>query len=447
MHDDFLMAKGVRKQAAVLTAGGLLAQLPLYCFLLVGDLAWSLKERAVQELAKVQLREFSQDPLLFGILFGAIPALLLFFCAPTVGAWSDRTRTRAGRRIPFLLAIAPLLAGSLALLALSEPIADFLLRLGDVDPARREFAVVACIAACWTLFEVFSLASNALFIALVNDTVPHHIIGRFFGLFRIVSLSVGAVFFYVVFDEDLPAKASNVMLVVAAIYLAAFLMLCRYVREPAYPPAVPAQRGFTGRLRADRSGFPWFFVALFAAVGIATISFLPVNVNAYNALAQYGVGRSSFGQALALTYCISIVLAMPLGWLADRVHPLRIGLGTLALYAACMVCGWLLVTGPRSFLVWLVLHGVLSGAFLSGTAALLPRVLPRERFSELAAFSAAITAGLAMAVSLGVGLLLDMSGRNYSLIFPAAGALAAIGAATWYYVMHQHEDIEKTRCQ
>src|SRR5689334_564425 len=95
--------------AALLVGGGLMTLLPLYAFLLAGDLAWSLKERAVQELVKAQLREFSRDPVLLNILFGVLPALIALFAAPAVGAWSDRTRSRFGRRIPFLLVLTPLL--------------------------------------------------------------------------------------------------------------------------------------------------------------------------------------------------------------------------------------------------------------------------------------------------------------------------------------------------
>ena len=51
------------------TATALLPLLPLFGYLLLGDLVWSLKERAVQERVKAQLREFSQHPVLLNILF------------------------------------------------------------------------------------------------------------------------------------------------------------------------------------------------------------------------------------------------------------------------------------------------------------------------------------------------------------------------------------------
>jgi MFS family permease len=424
------------RHAPPLLAAGLLSLLPLYFFLLMGDLAWSLKERAVQEVVKAQLREFSQNPVLLNVLFGALPAMLSLLFGPLVGAWSDRTRTRLGRRIPFLLCGAPLIAASLVGLAYSEALADAVVAWFGIDPAFRRETVIACMGAFWALFELLSITSNALFIALVNDTVPKPMLGRFFGLFRIVSLAVGAAFFYVVFGNDLPSVARQVMLAIAAVYLAGFTLLCACVREPECPPpsALAAPPGL-GRLRAPGGEAPWFYVLLFAALGMATTSLLPVNINSYNAISQFGVDRSSFGHAVALTYCISIVLALPLGWLADRVHPLRVGFAALTLYALCMLGAWFLVVGRTSFLIWFVVHGVLAGAFLTGTAALLPSLLPRARFSELAAFSASVTALLAMVFTLAMGAALDWSGSDFRLMFLAAGLVALAGAGLWYGVL------------
>lgn len=425
------------------TATALLPLLPLFGYLLLGDLVWSLKERAVQELVKAQLREFSQHPVLLNILFGALPALLALAAGPPIGAWSDRTRTRWGRRIPFLLVCAPLLALFIAGLAYSEALADALMALGGAAPAHRTLVVVACIAVLWTLFDLVSIVGNALFIALVNDTVPQALLGRFFGMFRIVSLAVGVAFFHYVFGGGLQADIGDVLLAIAAAYLLGFLVVCLRVREPAYPPpaAASGQRGL-GRLRVTDQDDPRFYCLLFAAVGVAAVSVLAVNINSYNAISQFGVDRADFGNAVALTYCVSMLLALPLGWLADRTHPLRVGLVVLVLYCLSMLAAWLLVTDRASFLAGFVLHGVLAGAFLSGTAALLPTLLPRERFSELAAFSASVTAVLTVAFTLGLGLLLDWSGRDFRLIFLVAGLGAGLASCLWYGLLRA----QRRRC-
>lgn len=405
----------------------------LFGYLLLGDLAWSLKERAMPDLFKFQLSEFSQEALLLNVLFGALPAAIAMLIGPLVGGWSDRTRTRYGRRIPFLVVCAPLVSASMVGLAFSAPAGEALWRWQGAAPGEQGRYIVACMCLFWTLYEIFTILTNALFVALVNDTVPHRILGRFFGMFRIVSLGVGALFYYFVFSNELPALARPAMLAIAAAYLLGFMVLCRGVREPAYPPPPPAARA--SLLDGVRSAGTGFHLLLFAAVAIATVCVLPVNINSYNAIDQFGVSRTDYGRAVAAAYGISIVLAMPVGWLADRFHPLRVGLVALGLYALSMLVAWGLVSGRISFLVWFMAHSVLAGTFLTGTAALLPLLLPRAHFSSLAALSASVTALLTVFFTLGMGMLLDANGRDFHVMFLVAGVLATLGALCWYRLL------------
>jgi MFS family permease len=91
-----------------------------------------------------------------------------------------------------------------------------------------------------------------------------------------------------------------------------------------------------------------------------------------------------------------------------------------------------------SFLVWFVVHAVLAGTFLTGTAALLPSLLPRTRFSSLAALSASITGLLTVFFTIELGALLDANGRDFHVIFLVAGLLASVGSAFWFVVLVLH---------
>ena len=422
--------------ATAIAAAGLPA---LLCFLLLGDLAWSLKERAMPDMFKFQLREFSQDAVLLNILFGALPSAIAMLVGPIVGAWSDRTRTRIGRRIPFLLGCAPLAALAMAGLAFSEPLGEVLWRLAGASAGMRGRYIVACMCACWTMYETFTILTNALFVALVNDTVPKRMLGRFFGLFRMISLGIGVLFFWFVFGNAMPMAARPVMLAIAAAYLAGFLVMCAGVREPSYSPPAPARKANLQVLHGDDGTAPCFYALLFVTLAIANVCLLPVNINSYSAISQFGVDRSDYGRAVALAYSISILVALPVGWLSDRCHPLRVGYAALGLYALSMLLASELVSGRMSFLAWFVVHSVLSGTFLTGTAALLPALLPRARFSSLAALSGSMTALLTVVFTIGMGALLDANGRDFHVIFLVAGLLAAFGTVCWHVLLVLHK--------
>ncbi len=86
-----------------------------------------------------------------------------------------------------------------------------------------------------------------------------------------------------------------------------------------------------------------------------------------------------------------------------------------------------------------MVHAVLAGTFLTGTAALLPVLLPRARFSSLAALSASITGLLTVFFTLELGALLDANGRDFHVIFLVAGVLAAVGTACWFVLLLLHK--------
>ncbi|RZT11320.1 Major Facilitator Superfamily protein [Duganella sp. CF402] len=385
--------------------------LVLCALLLIGDLGWSLRERSVQELFKVHLMRFSQDATLLNILIGAMPALIALTLGPLIGAWSDRTRSRFGRRIPFIFGTAVVSTFGMLGMAFSSSLAG--------------------LAVSWTVFEMATIVGNPLFIALINDTVPRPVLGRFFGAFRIVSLATGAGFFALFFRNDLVSVFQPLLVAITVVYMGCMLLVCWRVREPSY--AAPPRTGWRLMQPGDEQ-----WGRLFAAVSVGAVAVLPININALNASAQFGADAGDFGSAIALTYAISILLAWPLGWLADRYHPLRVGAAVLSAYALCMLVAWRVVDERTGFLVALIVHGVLAGCFLTGTVSLLPALLPRERFSQLAAISASLTALMVVVSTVGLGALLDATGRDYRLLYLAGALAAGCGVVLWRSLLKRY---------
>lgn len=390
------------------------------------------------DLVKVKLGVVSEDTLLLNLLFGAIPALIAMVFGPMLGSWSDRTRTRFGRRIPFLLVCIPFLYVSILGIAYSESIGDAVWLWSGRRESDRHACIVACLCACWILYEVFTVSTNALWLALINDTVPRRMIGRFFGMFRIISLSVGAIFFYAIFIDEMQSATRTVLVTIATLHALGFLVVCFVVKEPPCDPPVPSPRRHL--LSAYRPGetLDRSHLQLFFALAIGTVCVLPVNINSIAALPQFDVDHTSYGRAIAIAYSISIVLALPIGWLADKLHPLRVGYGVLILYAVCMLAAFSFVGSRMSFLVWLVVHSVLAGAFLTGTASLLPAVLAHQHFSELAAISASVTALMTVIFTMTLAGILVRNGHNFRFIFLASGLAATVGAISWHRLWSAH---------
>jgi MFS family permease len=178
------------------------------------------------------------------------------------------------------------------------------------------------------------------------------------------------------------------------------------------------------------------YVLIYVATTLAALAFAPVNSFAVLYARSIGLGMERYGKYLALTYVISFVLSYPLGALADRLHPLRVGIATLLIYAAVALWGGIFAHTPATFALAFVGHGVVSGAFYTVQVPIYQRLLPASKFGQF--YSAAnLLVGLGFVVLPAVvGLLLDATGNVYRYTFLSGGllALAAFASLIVVYV-------------
>ena len=412
------------------TSGGLVI---LFLLLLLGDFGWMMRERSVVPMSQLLLNKFHPSGLITSLLFGSIPACLTIIIWPVVSVWSDRTRSRWGRRVPFLFWPTPVVTGAMVGLAYSPQIGDWLKELFH-GTGQVNLWVIGVFAFFWVLFEVFALITNNIFIALVNDTVPRQVINRFFAMFRMVSLGAGVYFNY-----SLISKADThftvLFLSIAAVYFIAFLVMCGFVKEGAYPP--PPQVAHSGgifskiRMYVCECGQQPFYRTVFVTMALAGLTFMPVNIFSLFAAKSYGIDTGAYGNSLALTYVIGFVIAFPIGWLTDRFHPMRTGLAALAIYGLLMTAAYWIVRGPETFLVMFVLHGVAAGVYNTTVSGLLPMLFPREQFSQFFSATNILVNILNMIASPLLGQIMDLTDNNYRLTFLLAGLIAFAGCACW----------------
>ena len=436
------------------TAAGLAV---LFALLLWGDFAWSMKDRVVFPMTvKLAKERFQLNDTLYSILIISFPNFTNIFLMPIVSYLSDRHRGRLGRRIPFLLFTTPFIVVGLLGIGLNAEIGKLIQSITSMEP-RTAALIAFCVF--WVLFDFGNTLASAIFNALVNDVVPQRIIGRFFSLFRIISLLAGILYNYYLFEHALD-WFKWIFLVLGALYAAGLYSMCFFVKEGKYPPPeeIPAdkskfQRVFGALIDYFRQCFSvpyyrWIIVALL----LANISFHPINDFSIQYAKAIDVPDSTYGQLLAITYCFSIVLSYPLGALADRFHPIRTSFVSLAAYAVLMLVGWLVVGNPwqkeityyipglmadpktlvlSSFAIVFIIHGVVSGCFFTLSSSLPLRLFPGSIFAQFASANAMILALGTTVIVPAFGFFLDVQESNYHLLFLLGAALSLISAVAF----------------
>ncbi|MDR1283203.1 MAG: MFS transporter [Opitutaceae bacterium] len=426
------MRKIWRAGTLTYTAGGLAA---LFAWLLLGDFSWSMRDRSVGPVAQWYLKHLGVPNYIFALLLGSFPALVGLILGPVVSVKSDRHRGPRGRRIPFLLVTTPIAASGMIGLGLTPFIAQW---VHNHFPGHSEMVVaVVCFGVFWAAFEFATIAATAVFGGLVNDVVPKELLGRFYGLFRAVSLIDGMIFNFWIFGK-VESHYTLILLVIGVFYGACFYWVCLKVKEGEYPPPPPPESShpLSGVRTYFRECFrnP-YYVGVFVMMTVAALVFMPVNIFMIPYANSLGMSMETYGRCMALSFAISLLLAYPLGWLCDIFHPLRVSIASLLGYATVTGWGALYARTPETFAVALVLHSVLSGCYFTSAASLGQRLYPHFRFAQFASAAGIVGAVGSMAIGPIVGGIIDLTGNAYHHTF-TVGCIVALLALAVSWAVH-----------
>ena len=136
----------------------------LFCWLLWGDFAWSMRERAIPNTVQLLFHRFGASDTLVGVLFSSLPAAIGLIVGPVVGYRSDRHRGRWGRRIPFLAIPTPFIVLAMVGMAFAPQVGA---TLRHAVGGQLDHVVLVCLAVFWGVFEISCLTANAVFTALI----------------------------------------------------------------------------------------------------------------------------------------------------------------------------------------------------------------------------------------------------------------------------------------
>jgi len=405
----------------------------LFFWLLLGDFAYSIRERSAHAVVQLALKSYGATNTFQSYVLVFIPHAVALLLQPVIAFKSDRYRSRWGRRIPFMLWTTPLTFLSMLGLAYCPWLADRAVNVfGASLPASigaKELTLWS-FAAFYFVFELACITSITLFSSLVNDVVPRAIIGRFYGAFRAVSLAAGIIFSSQLLKYS-ETHFTEMFVGIGLVFGVGFTLMCLFVKEGGYPPPSDSQahgkRG-TGFVAAAQSYWREcfhlsFYRWVFAAMLFASLTFQPFNNFRIVYAKSLNVDLAVYGNIEAISFAVSFLIAFPLGMLVDRFHPLRMGIASMALYSVATVFGAFFITGQTTFLVAFMFHTILSGMFMTSTAALGAMLFPKVSFGQFTAAVAVLIHLGSMALGAMKGPLLDASKNNYSVTWILGGIL------------------------
>jgi len=420
------------------------ALMVLFVLLLVGDFIWQLRDRSVGTISRLVFKKYEASDFFIGLMFASIPNILGLVISPVIAIKSDNYRSRWGRRIPFLLWTTPLAVLGMLGMAASPYIGRFIIEYAQAHHMNTNMMILTMLSSFWIVFELGAMLTGLLFGGLVNDTVPPQMLGRFYGLFRIMSLGAGALY-NIWFLKASETHPGVLFTVVALIYGFGFTLMCLYVKEGQYPPPPPIDPKDTpvrraknalveyGRVCFTKPFYYWVFAFNFIGYGIAC---MPINTFDIFYAQVLNVDMDFYGKCIGYSYICSIVLAFPLGMLADKWHPLRCSVGTIFFYAATCVVSAIVVQGKWTFGLALMMHTVCSGVFFTVSASLFLRLFPRVEYAQFSSAAGLVTSVGAMFGAPTVGwAIANVCGGDYRYLYVFGAVFSAIGGIVGLVIM------------
>ena len=431
------MSKGRtwRNGTLVYTAGGLAV---LFLWLMGGDFAYSMKDRATGTVAALMLKKFDVSDFLFGIIMISFPNFTNIFLCPIVSYRSDRHRGRFGRRIPYLLLTTPFIVIGLAGLGFTPLLARLIRQAVGAEHISYNLTALLVFCFFWIILDFGTTLAGAIFNALATDVVPTEFLGRFFAMFRAVSLGCAFLFNYFVMGYA-ETHALVIFLGLAALYGIGLFSICLKVKEGEYPPPEAETSGPPTVKSAVKTYFrecfslPYYRWVIMASV-VAGFSVVPFNIYGIFYAKSLNMDMDFYGKVSSLICLVSFVLSFFLGWFSDRFHPIRTGMVSMALQTVILFVGGRIAT-TESVFAWLFLvQGISIMSYNTLMASYAPRLFPREYFAQ---FNSAMMLINALASVIGaplVGKFLDLTGNHYPHLFTIGGVIGLCGLGCFIMV-------------
>jgi MFS family permease len=412
----------------------------LFGWLLWGDFTMCLME-SLPGLLVMQLKDYNVSNQAIGFLMTTIFTVANTVLNPIISYSSDRTRTRWGRRRPFLMFATPFVTLFLILIPWAPQVTAALVKVSVIHKFLELFPwspLVLVFGVLIALFQIFHMFIGSVYYYLIPDTVPEPFIGRFYGLFRVVGLVGGMLFYWFVYGKA-HAHMRLVFAAFAVLYGVSFVLMCWKVREGDYPEIQEKHGHWFSPIQnyvVECFGTPRNWL-IFLVYGTIMWPSAASQFALFFYRDQIGLTEAEVGRISAVSQGAMFLLAAPFGALVDRWGSQKaLMVGLVAGIVASLSCFFLIHTRLMAFVLGFTQTIPVFLIFLA-LAKWTVDMYPRAQYGQYGSAGAMVGALGAAIFSPLVGRLVDHLGNEYRLcwlgypIFYGVSLICCLALSRW----------------
>lgn len=381
-----------------------------------------------------------------GIIMAADNILALFLL-PLFGSLSDRTNTRIGKRMPYVLfgtGIAIILMNIL-------PIID-----NSYSAAPSGFKTASFVVVLGLLLVAMGTYRSPA-VALMPDITPKPLRSKANAIINLMGALGGVIYLGVAAVMYPNSKVANLahvnyqplFIVVASIMFVAIAVLFLTVKEPklvAEQRELEAQHPEWNLAEDDGSGNETLPAGVKKSLGflLASIGLWFIGYNAvetwFTTYVSNVMGQALGGASTCLLIATggAVVSYIPIGVLASKIGRKRTIMGGIILLASCFGLGYFLTTTYSEInLIMFIVFALVGLAWAAINVNSLPMVVEMCRGSDIGKFTGYYYT-FSMAAQVITPVLAGYLMRNvgYTTLFPYAALFVALSFVTMLFVKH-----------
>ena len=362
----------------------------------------------------------------------AVDNVLALFMLPFFGALSDRTRSRFGRRIPYL--VVGTLGACMAMMLI---------------PTANAMVSLPLFVVGLGLVLLFMASYRSPTVALMPDVTPKPLRSPANAVINLMGAVGGLIILLLsgilLPKDDSAANYMPIFLCCAGIMLVAVAVLVITVNEPRRVAEMKAKSKAFG-LEDDDKESPEASGGKMEKAKVRSMAFLLASVvlwfMGYNAvttwyssyyLEVFGTGAGGSALVLMVAQGAAIVAYLPVGYVAMKIGRRKTILAGVVMLAVAFGCGALFTTAHWLMYGVFVLAGI---AWATINVNSYPMVVEMARDATVGKFTGYYyTASMAAQVATPIlsGALLEV---NYRFLFPYGCVFVALAFVTMLFVRH-----------
>lgn len=372
-------------------------------FIIILTLGWSAAFTYLNPLMQLGLKTSGVSDSMLGLI-GGINAWLYSYLVMYFSWKSDRTVSRFGRRIPFLMISAPVIVGTIILFPM--------------------FQYAVALVALYMIKAIFMDVKAATIPLLNIDCVPRHMLGRI----NAINATMVCVVSFLALRFGMGLADHNHYApywVGAAILAITSLIGIYYIKEP------PIRQKREGRF------LPWSAmkvawqdkrtILLMAGVGLIQISATMCNAWIWLfADKNLGVSRGELGAIMSWGIIVPFLISIPVGILIDRFRGIRM----VAVYWVLSVTASLWLVFSANSPVTLTIAAMIiaaMGPFYGAADIKVYREADPKDVGSITSTNSCLRALIAGLASYASGLLIQHGGGDYRIAFVFGAAVSTLG--------------------